>query len=166
MMRGAFFAAFFACAGVSAQAAECLQGDAIYEDADKAYALAFSGTGDEGRGMASNRFTLGLKDGKKLLEGSVLWSNGISRPVGVMTYQCPGGDIIAEELDACKIWEGVVYAVYPDGEVDLIPPDTDPAANALLLPDLGRSLRYSKPWTDENLAVVPWDKFSYIGCSQ
>ena len=156
----------YSIVAAQAQASDCLQGKAIYTDADKAYELRFSGTGDDGRGMASNLFTLTRKDGGKILDGSVLWSNGIARPNGTLRYQCPAGDITGDELDACRVWQGVIYSVYPDGVVDLLPPDTDPAAAGLLLPNFGRSLRYSKPWTEENLDVVPWDHFTYIGCSK
>lgn len=148
----------------AAQAAECLQGDAIYSDADKAYRITFSGSDNSQAGMASNRFVFETEKGRKLLDGWVSWSNGVSRPNGVLTYQCPDGDITGDELDACKIWSGVVYAVYPDGAVDLLPPDRYAAAHGLLLPDFGRMLRYSKPWTTEKLTIVPWDKFTYIGC--
>ena len=155
-----------ACMALPSLAAECLQGNAIYKDADDAYRITFSGTSDEGRGLATNRFALRLKGGDVLLEGSVSWNNGIARPNGILTYQCPAGDITGDELDACKIWEGVIYATYPDGAIDLLPPDADPATFGLLLPDLGRKLRYSKPWSAAKLDVVPWDHFTYIGCQK
>jgi len=143
----------------------CLQKQAIYTDPDSAYLLRFF-TPDEGMGMASNRFRLEVKGSRNFLDGWVVWGNGISRSHGTLTYQCPGGDITGEELDKCKAWEGVVYSVSPDGEVDLLPPADEAAAHKILFPNLGQVLKYSNAWEKAKLAIVPWDVFKFFKCSK
>lgn len=141
----------------------CLQHHAIYGDEDNRYRLKFLPDDGE-QGMASNRFAFTSAAGDAILQGWVIWNNGESRPNGVLTYNCPGGDITDEELDQCKVWEGVVYTVDADGLVDLLPSGTDPAARSILLPDFGRRLRYSAAYHTEFVKSVPWDHFRFAGC--
>lgn len=147
------------------KAASCLQKQAMYTDADGAYLLRFF-TPKDGMGMASNRFRLEVKDSKAFLDGWVVWGNGISRSHGTLNFQCPSGDITGEELDKCKTWEGVVYSVWPDGEVDLMPPADEPAAYKVMFPNLGQVLKYSSAWEKAKLTTVPWDVFKFFKCSK
>ena len=149
---------------VNAYAAECLQKHARYADEDKAYVLQFVDLGEE-QGLSANVFELTTTSGKAKMKGWVIWNNGVSRPNAVVTFNCPDGDITGAELDACRIWEGVVYTVWPDGDVDLLPPGDDPAAPRLLFPDFGRTLKNSNAWVAAKLNHVPWDAFTYTGCS-
>ena len=148
----------------SASDEKCLQKNARYIDADKVVEIQFTDLGSE-TGLSSNTFTVKPVETEVSMKGWVLWNNAVSRPNGVITYQFPDGDITGEELDACTVWDGVVYSVWRDGTVDLLPPGDDPAASKILLPDFGRKLRYSAVWTDKKMESVPWDAFSYSGCS-
>ena len=144
-------------------AATCLQKQAVYTDEDRAFTLQFTSP-KEGKGIATNTFELNSSENNFGFDGWVVWNNGISRPNGIITYKCPEGDISGDELDACKVWEGVVYAVFKDGEVDLLPPADDPAVDSLLFPDLGRALRASQAWSEAKLSTVPWDHFKFQSC--
>jgi len=148
----------------NALAADCLQKHATYVDEDKAYNLRFIDLGEEA-GVSTNSFEIETNTGSDKLKGWVIWNNGISRPNGVVTYECAGGDITGEELDKCQVWTGVVYTVWPDGDVDLLPPGDDPAAPRLLFPDFGRALKNSYAWEKAKFETVPWDVFTYSGCS-
>ena len=144
-------------------AATCPQKQAVYADEDQTFTLQFTSP-KEGSGIATNTFKLMASEGNVGFDGWVVWNNGISRPNGVVTYKCPDGDITGDELDACKVWEGVIYSVFKDGEVDLLPPADDPAVESLLFPDLGRALRASQAWSDAKLSTVPWDHFKFQSC--
>lgn len=154
----------FAAAPAAAQSATCLQQNAIYGDEDNTYRLKFIADDGE-QGLASNRFAFTSVSGEEILKGWVIWNNGVSRPNGLLTYNCPGGDITGEELDACKVWEGVVYTVDREGLIDLLPPGDDPAAASILLPDFGRQLRYSAAFDNQHVTSVPWDHFRLAGCA-
>ena len=156
-----FVVALLCPAMALADASSCKQQDAVYSDEDQAFELAFTSPEQE-TALATNTFTLTMRQSKTEYKGWVIWNNGVARPNGVLTLNCPGGDITGEELDACKIWDGVVYSVFSDGQVDLLPPGDDPAAEGLLFPDLGRTLRYSATWDDN--ATVPWDVFKFVEC--
>ena len=149
----------------SSVAAECLQSNAVYGDTDNAYRIVFRPLPPDGAATTTNLFDVITADKRKLMDGFVSWSMGFSRPTGVMTYKCPAGDKTGDEIAACTVWQGTVYAVYPDGDVDLIPADNEPAAFALLFPNLGRAIHYSNMKQAEKLTVAPWDKFTYIGCT-
>ena len=159
-----FFGILFCGQVLAAEPSDCIQKNAIYQDEDKAYTLQFTSP-EEGSGIMSNRFQIKPAGTKAALDGWVIWNNGISRPNGIITYKCPGGDITGAELDKCKVWEGVIYTIFPDGAVNLLPPEDDPAAPAFLLPDFGRSLKNSPAWQAAKLQTVPWDVFKFQSCN-
>lgn len=142
----------------------CLQKHAIYSNENGKYLLKFFEP-KNGYGAATNRFKLEATGSAGVFDGWVVWGNGVSRPHGTITYKCPAGDITGKELDACNIWEGVIYSVWPDGAVDLLPPGDDGAAYKILLPNLGQVLKNSDAWVDIKLTSVPWDVFRFSKCA-
>ncbi len=155
--------ALITSASAQTATAPCLQGEAVYTDDDGAWQIRFAEL-PEGLGIATNTFYLETVDRTVQMTGRVLWSNGVARPNADVTYQCPGGDITAEELDACRIWSGVPYTISGDGNVDLLDALDGPAAAAILLPNFGRTLRYSSIWTKHENLTVPWDVFRLSSC--
>ena len=109
----------------------------------------------------TNSFRLILPD-DLVLDGIVMWNQGVSRPNGLIMHQCPDGDVTGEELDACTYWEGVVYTVADDGSVDLI--GQNEAAQTLLLPDLSRQLHYSD--LNQGGFLLGFDAFALSGCQE
>ena len=51
-----------------------------------------------------------------VLDGIVMWTDGVSRPHGSLMYKCPTGDVTGDELAACTVWQGVIYSVGRQGQ--------------------------------------------------
>jgi hypothetical protein len=72
----------------------------------------------------------------------------------------PGSD--EDELEACKVWKGVIYQL-TGSDVDYLPFREEPAAQAILLTDIGPTIRYS------GLILSPGDEphdvFTLNGCT-
>jgi hypothetical protein len=113
--------------------AACPQELSIYEDAS-GNSLTFSPPRENM--AAEHEFTLRL--GTTLLQGVVMWSKEPDRPNGIIMDQCPDGDVTGEELDACTVWQGVIYGLTRDAAAPYIGKRGAPFAEALLLPDFSR----------------------------
>lgn len=85
---------------------------------------------------AEQEFTLRL--GQSALQGVVMWSKDPDRPNGIIMDQCPDGDVTGEELNACTVWQGVIYGLTKDADAQLLGKRGAPHAEALLLPDFSR----------------------------
>jgi len=155
--------AVFAAGAQSARAA-CPQELAVYRDTDKTLTLEFSPNNGEAM-TVSNMFRI-VMENDVVLDGIVQWNMGIARPNGMAMYKCPEGDVTGDELDACIVWSGVIYALDATGKVDLLPSEGDGAAERLLLPDFGRTLRYSSAWGEGKVESVPWDVLTLSGCQE
>ena len=59
--------------------------------------------------------------GELVLDGIVQWSEGIERPYGMLTHDCPKGDVTGAEISACTAWTGVIYAAGEAGSIGLLP---------------------------------------------
>lgn len=162
-MRAPVIAAVLAAAGSTAQAA-CPQALAVYADADKTMTLEFRPSGGEAA-TVTNMFRV-VMENDVVLDGIVQWNMGLARPNGMAMYQCPDGDATGDELDACIVWEGVIYALDEAGAVGLIAAEDEEAAQRLLLPDFGRAVRYSTVWGESKVQHVPWDVLSLSGCQE
>lgn len=135
---------------------------AVYEEPDTGASLNFRPAGP---GVVSNAFRLGLEsDG--LLEAVVLWSDDPGRPVARIMRDCPEGDVTGDELAACTIWQGVIYALGADGAIGLLPHEGSDAPQALLLPDLARSIAQSGLNAASSRRGLPWEVFSMSGCQE
>lgn len=144
-----------------ALAADCPQERAIYGDADGAYELGFSPVGSDSAAI-SNRFTVKVAGTDLVLDGHVMPAGEPERTNGMIMNDCPEGDVTGEDIRACTIWEGVVYAVGLDGKVASLPEEEKPAAAQLLLPDFGPAIRNSTLWG--KASVAPWDVLVFKGC--
>ena len=142
-----------------AQAA-CPQERAVYTEVDGTAQIEFSA--EPAGFVVTNSFRLLLAD-ELVLDGIVMWNQGVSRPSGLIMHQCPIGDVTGEELDACTHWEGVIYTVAEDGSIGMI--GQDDAAAALLLPDISRQLHYSELNADGR-TLLGFDVFALSGCQQ
>ena len=79
-----------------------------------------------------------LRIGTTELQGVVMWSKDPDRPNGILMDKCPDGDVTGEELNACTVWQGVIYGLTKDAAAPFIGKRGSPHAEALLLPDLSR----------------------------
>jgi hypothetical protein len=149
-------------AAQSAAAQECLQADAYYADRDRAAVIAFD-EGYEATPGVTNSFTMLVGDA--VLEGIVMWSGGVERPQAILLYDCPEGTATPEELDACTLWQGIVYSVSDEGEIGLLPDAHDIAADRLLFPGLPWQLSYSEAFEAGELGDLPFELFERTGCA-
>ncbi|WP_274627139.1 hypothetical protein [Arvimicrobium flavum] len=113
----------------------------------------------------TNSFRMLLGD-DVVLDGIVMWTEGVSRSYGMLMYKCPSGDVTGEEIAACTVWEGVVYASDKAGKIGLLPAEGEPAPDLLLFADLGPSVAASPALQPLGLAKKPWDVFSLDGCQE
>lgn len=153
------------CAAAAATApalAACPVELAVYGDRDDAAGIDFRPAAD--RAAVSNAFRMNLDNGV-VLDGFVMWSEGVERPYGSLTYKCPEGDVTGEEIDACTIWQGVIYTADAEGGVGLLPRTGD-APHTLLFPGLGPALRLSAAYGQGGFSKVPWDVFTLKGCQE
>ncbi len=155
-------AAAFAVAAGPALAA-CPVELSVYEDARGVAELNFTPT--SGGEEMSNAFRL-LLDNNVVLNGVAQWQGRESRPTATLFYKCPDGEPTAEELAACTMWQGIIYAVDEKGAVGLLPQQGQPAPHRLILPALGPSLRLSTAYGADGFSETPWDVFFLKGCQE
>jgi len=161
-MKRLALAVLLSLAPFEVQAADCLQRQAIYGDADGAYELRFRPVGSDSA-TTSNRFEVAALKSDLKLEGFVMISGEPERANGMIMHNCPEGDVTGEDLAACMIWQGVIYSVSSSGKIDLLPAETAVAAEQLLLPDFGPAVKaYS---LSDKFTVAPWDVFAFKGCA-
>jgi hypothetical protein len=146
----------------AAQEAECLQSDALYADLDRVAVISFDAGFAAAPGM-TNRFDMLIGD--VALEGIVIWSGGVERPQAILLHDCPEGDATAAELDACTLWQGIVYAVDADGEIGFLPGASELAADRLLFPGLPWQLSFTEAFEAGEIADLPFEVFERTGCA-
>jgi hypothetical protein len=162
LATAALLAAAFATAS-SAALADCPVELATYRDLEDAASVEFRPTG-EGAAV-TNTFRM-LLENDVVLDGIVMWSEGVGRPYGMLTYRCPEGDSTGAELAACTMWEGVIYTSDDFGNIELLPAEAAGAPQKLVFPDLGPSLRHSAAYGANGFSRVPWDVFKLSGCQE
>ena len=136
---------------------------AVYGDRDGAAGIDFRPTAESA--VVTNSFKMVLDNGV-MLDGLVMWSDGIARPHASLMYNCPDGDVTGEELEACTLWEGIVYAADETGKVSLLPGERQDAPQTLVFPDLGPTLELSSAYGEGGFSKVPWDVFTLKGCQE
>lgn len=146
-----------------AVAADCLQEQAIYGDADGAYELHFEPVGSESA-ATSNHFKVKVGKTDLVLDGIVMQSDEPVRANGMIMNKCPEGDVTGDDIAACTVWQGVIYSVGADGKVASLPGEGLEAAAQVLLPDFGPAIRNSSIWG--KATVAPWDVLTFKGCGQ
>ncbi|WP_420960648.1 hypothetical protein [Brucella sp. IR073] len=169
--------AVMAMAGASLSAplsayAACTQDRAVYSDRDDHYVLAFKPAPKDAPVTTSNEFTItqkdGAADGRKSafkLDGVVMWTDGVARPSGMIMYNCPTGDVTGDEIEACTLWQGVIYALKEGAEADLLPKADEPAAQALLFPDLVGALDSFDFGAAKPAQPLSWEVFRFKECA-
>jgi len=150
-------------AATPAWAADCLQEQAVYSDTDGAYELRFEPVGSASA-ATSNHFKVKVAKTDLVLDGIVMQSGEPVRANGMLMNKCPEGDVTGDDIAACTIWEGVIYAIGPDGKVASLPGEGMEAAPQLLLPDFGPAIRNSSIWG--KATVAPWDVLAFKECAQ
>lgn len=161
---GAACLAALLIARVSAAQAACPMELSVYEDEAKTAGIDFRPTGESM--VVTNSFRMNLHSGVQL-DGIVMWSEETPRPYASLLYQCPEGDVTGDEIAECTLWEGPVYAVGADGKAGLMPAEGSPAPQALILPDLGPTLRQASIFAeDADEAELPGDVFMLSGCQE
>lgn len=149
------------CAQTAAYAA-CPVELATYRDRDNVASVEFRPTGEGA--ATTNTFRMVL--GETVFDGIVMWTEGESRPYGLVTYKCPDGDVTGEEYRACTVWQGVIYAIDPAGAVGLMPAEGQPAPAKLVFADLGPGVRQAPAFAAAHLTKAPWDVFEISGCQK
>lgn len=162
MIRQSVLMLLAGLATMPAQAADCLQSQAVYGQEGSTVKLQFHNKNESF--VVTNGFDVLLKDGPTL-QGMVIWNNGVSRPNGMVQNNCPEGDVTGDELAKCTLWEGVMYTIAEDGSVDLLPAADEPAVTNLLLPDISRALYYSA-LNDGKADLNMFDSFKLESCNK
>ncbi|WP_413776794.1 hypothetical protein [Mesorhizobium sp. AR07] len=147
----------------SAAFAACPIELAVYGEAQSGSEIDFTPTGTSATVTNTLRMIL---DNNVVLNGIVMWNDGVSRPNGALMYKCPEGDVTGEELAACTPWHGVIYTSDDKGSIGLLPAEGVDAPKTLILPDLGPSLRQSSAYGGSGFSKVPWDVFALKGCQE
>lgn len=148
-----------------AHAAECRQADAIYADRDGAYELRFQPLGSQSA-AASNRFTMSVASTEMIMDGYVMSSEDPDRSNGLMMFRCPEGDVTGADLDACTVWQGMVYGADATGALANLPAEDAGAAERVLFAGLGPAIRGSSIWGKGRATVAPWDLLTFKGCAK
>ncbi|WP_245525509.1 hypothetical protein [Mesorhizobium sp. M00.F.Ca.ET.216.01.1.1] len=143
--------------------AACPLEHAVYGDRENAATIDFRPTMESA--TVTNTFRMALDKGV-VLDGIVMWTEGVARPHGSLMYKCPTGDVTGDELDACTVWEGVIYSADDKGNIALLPAEGADAPKTLIFPDLGPSLQMSAAYGASGFSKVPWDIFALKGCQE
>jgi hypothetical protein len=146
-------------------AAECQQADARYVEQEGGFTLRFGRVGATEPASTTDAFTIENAERGLVFEGYVLLSEGLERPVGLVMYNCPEGDVTGAELSECTLWQGTIYALSDAGDVGLLSQDGE-AADRLLLADFGRAVAESNVLDGVAETGVPWDLFEFAECAQ
>ncbi|TPK90153.1 hypothetical protein FJ934_23930 [Mesorhizobium sp. B2-4-12] len=113
----------------------------------------------------TNTFRL-ILDNNVVLNGIVMWNEGVARPNGALMYKCPEGDTTGAELTACTLWNGVIYTSDDKGNIGLLPVEGVEAPKTLILPDLGPVLHQSSAFGGSGFSKIPSDVFVLKGCQE
>jgi hypothetical protein len=129
--------------GGPALAIECPIQHAIYEQPGGQVTLRFSGLPRDGAANQIAAFTVKIDGVTARLDGAIHIPNGFGQPHGSVGLDCTGA-----EGEECGFWEGVMYALGPDGIIEY-PYDADlglaaqMAPQQLLLPEFAVEIWYS-----------------------
>jgi len=133
-----------------------------YRDTQNVASVEFRPTGENATVTNSFRMILG----ETVLDGIVMWSDGVARPNGILTYKCPLGDVTGQEMEACTLWQGVIYTADNAGTIGLLPAEGAAAPEKLIFSDLAFSLRAAPANEMAALDKLPSDVFALSGCQE
>ena len=156
--------ALTAMLAASPSVAACKQELAVYSEPEANASLEFTPAAPNG--ATSHTFKVKFPENSVILDGIVMWTEGVARPVGIVMHKCPEGDVTGAELEACTVWQGVIYAIDGQGNVDLLPPEGADSAAQLLLPDFAPAVRQSAAYGMAGVSKMPWDVFKISGCQE
>lgn len=150
--------------------AACTQNRAIYTDHNDNFTLSFRPETPSDLKLTpspTNEFTITANDKPEYkLSGLVIWpEEGVARPTALVMYNCTGDGSNAEDLDDCSIWQGVVYALKDGADAGLLPKAEDPAAQAVLFPDLIGALETYDFGAAKPEKPLDWEVFRFKQCS-
>ncbi len=154
----------------SAAQAACTQNRAIYKDRDGDYTLTFQPEQPNDLKMTpapTNEFTITTENKPDFkLSGMVIWpEEGVARPYALVTFNCKGDGSNTEDLDDCSLWQGVIYALKEGAEAEVLPKAEEPAALAVLLPDLVTALDGYDFGAAKPEKPLDWEVFRFQGCT-
>lgn len=136
---------------------------ATYADMENAAELEFTQTIESATVTNSFRMLLG---NDVVLDGVVMWTQGVARPNGMLMHECPEGDVTGAELDACTVWRGVIYTSDDKGNIGLLPAEGADAPQTLVLPDLAHSMSNSAVHGADGVADAISDVFALKTCQE
>jgi hypothetical protein len=136
---------------------------ATYNDSDNVASVEFRPTG-EGAAV-TNTFKVVVGE-DLVLDGIIIWTQEPARSIGMVTHQCPEGDVTGDEIAACTVWEGAVYSIETSGTVGLMPAEGKPAPAQLLFAGLGYGVAQHTSFRATGFDAVPWDLFQVSGCQE
>jgi hypothetical protein len=131
-------------------------------DSKGIYTLTFEAVDPESS-ASSHSFKMTIGDTGLVLDGYVMPSEPVNRTNGFLFNNCPEGDITGDDIAACTVWQGVIYAS-GGGKIDLLPQQGADAAQEILLPGFGAALQASSAWGPKKATVAPWDVLTLKGC--
>lgn len=161
--RGLAAIAAFAIVAASPAYAACTQDRAVYTDRDDDYTLTFKHFPEDQPVATSNEFVLQRNETDLKLDGVVMRDEA-ARPNALIMYNCPSGDATGDELTACTVWEGVPYALKDGAEAEYLPKAKEPAAQALLLPNLSGAMSSFNFKLEKPIETFPWEVFRFKEC--
>ncbi|MDI6028849.1 hypothetical protein QBK99_21990 [Corticibacterium sp. UT-5YL-CI-8] len=150
-------------AGAVSAYAACPIELAVYKNVETEAGIDFQPTGTSA--TVTNSFKMSFPEGV-VLDGMVIWTDGVRRARGMLMNDCPEGDVTGEEIAACTVWEGIVYAADEKGRIGLLPAEGTEAPKTLIMADLGPYMRMSVLYEEDGIKQVPWDVFELSGCQE
>ena len=139
----------------------CVQEKAVYTSAH-GFSLSFKPVGSDAAAV-NNLFE--MTSGSVSLTGFVMESEAPVRSIARVEKDCPEGDVTGDDIAACTVFEGYVYAISAEGMAGNIPRGQEKSAAHLLLSKLGPSLAISP--VSEKLKLTPpeGDLFTFKECA-
>jgi len=165
-MRG-LTAILMAGLAVPAMALECPQAHAVYEQPGGQVMLRFSEVPRDATANQIADFSIDIEGVDSPFAGGIFIPNGFGQPYGSVGHDC-AGDI----EEACRFWEGVVYALGSSG-IEEFPWDPDlpledhMAPQQVLLPGFASNVWYSmerqQAFEGDRMVL---DVFALVACAR
>lgn len=156
------FAVFMIANPVAAEskgARSCPQALAAYGSPEKALLLEFSGGADLG-------FRVVFEGSDWILTGHLFPGENDGDDQAVLLDNCPEGDVTGEELDACTIWQGAIYARDAGAARVTTPKHNESAAGILVLEGLADVLVKSEQVREHGLSVEKFEQLTLLACQE
>jgi hypothetical protein len=146
----------------SAAHAACPQELAIYQGVSGQGGLEFIG---QSTAMAMSHEVRIIAGNELVMTGYVGVTQTPQQTFMFVPHQCPEGDVTGEELDACMVYEDVIYALDDKGIFGQLPSRGTPAADRILLPGFLQQLAAQTQRLDVDVAASD-EIFQLSGCQE